>query len=60
MKPRKEAVSLIRKHLEKGLHVSEKECHHYGRVELRMLLDFLYGGPPKHDDEKIPNWKGEI
>ena len=25
----------------------------YGRQELRELLDFIYGGPPATDDEKI-------
>lgn len=27
--------------------------HHYGRQELRELLDFIYGGPPTKSDEEI-------
>lgn len=26
---------------------------HYGKQELRELLDFIYGGPPQQDEETI-------
>lgn len=26
---------------------------HFGRVELRELLDMIYGGPPASDEERI-------
>ncbi len=31
-----------------------KGCRfHFGKVELRDLFDFIYGGPPESDDEKL-------
>lgn len=30
-----------------------KEAWHYGRVELRALVDYLYGGPPASREEEI-------
>jgi len=27
--------------------------HHYGKQELKELLDFLFGGPPKSKDEEL-------
>jgi hypothetical protein len=29
------------------------EKHHYGRQELRELMDFIYKGEPVNDDERI-------
>lgn len=31
----------------------EKSAHHYGKCELWDLLDFIYGGAPSNDTEKI-------
>jgi len=64
MKPRTEVVRFIEagisqiaipdKHL-RNRHLSvpegEKEPHHFGLVELRHLMDFLYDGPPLTKDE---------
>jgi hypothetical protein len=30
-----------------------KGAHHYGRCEVRQLLDFVYGGPPMSAEEEI-------
>lgn len=30
-----------------------KQCHHFGWVELRMLMDFIYGGPPTKPEENL-------
>lgn len=27
--------------------------HHFGKVELRVLLDYLYGGEPKEPSEQL-------
>ena len=32
---------------------SDKAHHHYGREELRALLDYIYQSEPQSDDEKI-------
>lgn len=29
------------------------DAHHYGKCELRELLDLIYGGPPENDEEKL-------
>lgn len=26
---------------------------HIGRMEVRALMDFIYGGPPQNDSEKV-------
>lgn len=57
---RAEAAALVNRQLEdRGLYKQEAigddsfECaHHYGRVELRALLDAIYG-PPTSDDELV-------
>jgi hypothetical protein len=54
MKTRAEAVALINERLGQSAPPgSEKRAHHYGKVELRELMDFIYGGPPTQDDERI-------
>lgn len=30
-----------------------KYAWHYGKVDLRHLLDFIYGGPPKHKEDEL-------
>ena len=44
--PRHELVALINSHLDMGIPDVNKHHHHYGRMELKVLLDLLYGGPP--------------
>lgn len=55
MRTRAEAVALIREQLHEDYDppITEKGCWHYGRYELRKLLDFIYDGEPKSDNEKI-------
>lgn len=55
MKTRAEVAAFINDQLsrdipEKG---STKTHHHYGREELRVLLDYIYQSEPQSDDEKI-------
>ena len=28
-------------------------CWHFGLVDMREILDFIYGGPPESEDEKL-------
>lgn len=56
MKTRKEAVALINKQFDEEK-LKESGCWHYGRVELRALLDLIYEGEPTSDDEKIMQFK---
>jgi len=53
IKTRVAAVKLI----EKQLDGETEKCTmaHYGRCELRELLDFIYGEEPKKPSEKINN-----
>ncbi len=67
MKTRAEAAALARRQLQDSPDTSggyykgktlidgrEKgNQHHYGKQELRELLDFIYGGPPENDDERV-------
>jgi len=32
---------------------------HFGKVELRMLLDFIYGGPPITEAERVTSIDGD-
>ena len=32
-------------------------CHHYGKQEVRELMDFIYGGEPQTDEQKINGMK---
>ena len=61
--PRSVAVSLIheqlsdphsnRKQKEPGEDASQTGVWFYGRVELRRLMDAIYGGPPTCEEEKV-------
>jgi len=31
----------------------DHSLHHYGRCELKALLDQIYGGPPQSDEEDL-------
>jgi len=33
--------------------ITTKSAHHFGKVELRTLFDFVWEGEPKEHDEKI-------
>lgn len=66
MKHRAEVVELLKKQLHgPRLHEprryvtvvdAREKCMqtHYGIQELRELLDFIYGGPPIDDSERLP------
>lgn len=56
MKSRAEAVELIRKQLDHETPEQEQgpSLWHYGRFELRLLMDFIYEGEPKTEEEYIP------
>lgn len=53
--PRKEVVAFIRSQLNWQTPASstKQPTANYGKQELRELMDFLYGGEPVNDDEKI-------
>lgn len=61
MKTRKEAVELIKKQFTEGRPEDKTffgkrpkgNQFHYGRQELRDLLDYIYGGPPSNESEEI-------
>ena len=55
MKERKDAVLLIQKQLNNETDAYKKKdtLWHYGRQELRELMDFIYGTEPLIDEEKI-------
>lgn len=56
MKTREEAARFAQKLLDDGLPDSRKlGAWHFGRVELRELLDFIFEGPPSNSAEKIHN-----
>ena len=58
MKPRREAVRMIERQLSGEQESSRYSLFHYGIVELRDLMDFIYGGPPKiKQDELNPDWR---
>lgn len=54
VRSRVDVVALINTQLE-GLTTASrsKTASHYGKVELRELLDFVYGGPPRSKREKL-------
>ena len=56
MKSREEAVTLIQAQLEYGnavLKEQKKRAFHYGYIELRELLNFIYESEPKKENEKL-------
>lgn len=52
MRTRKEAVELAKSQLN-DFNRKDKQYWHYGYVELRELLDFIYESEPKDNDEKL-------
>ena len=55
MKSREEAVKLIILQMKEESPNSHpmKGCWHYGFTDLRELLDFIYEGEPKTEEEKL-------
>jgi hypothetical protein len=52
LRSRKEAVEFLHNY-----NINEKYelsgCNSYGKYDLRILLDFIYDGVPKDEDEKL-------
>lgn len=53
MKTREEVADLIRKQMHWSYKRQKKQKMHYGWVELRELMDFLYGGPPTNKEQEL-------
>lgn len=53
MKTREEAARFAEKLMEDGLPRERKPAWHFGKVELRDLFDFIYGGPPTCQEEAL-------
>ena len=54
MKKREEVVAFIKYQLNTtDYEESKRNAFHYGRQELKSLLDFIYGGEPKKDSERL-------
>jgi len=63
MKSRKEAAKLINQQMswkenspaqkENNKNASSANTWHYGLIELRELMDFIYNGEPKNSDQEI-------
>lgn len=53
MKPRTEAVKFIKAQLDGTAPDIPYSGWHYGKCELRQLMDFIYGGHPASDEECI-------
>ena len=60
MKTREEAVKLIEDQIEDRKCSRGKGAVHYGKQELRELMDFIYGGEPENDDQKIKTETGWV
>ena len=51
---RAEIARFIEEQLDGNSPPEEKEdCWHYGKCELRDLLDFIFEAPPMSDEEKL-------
>lgn len=55
MKSREDVVAFIEEQFKWDHECSLEKGHqtHYGRQELRELLDFLYGGPPENEEQRL-------
>jgi hypothetical protein len=54
MKTREEVVHLIKNQFDGATPVyAQKLPWHYGYLELRELLDFIYDGPPTKPEEEL-------
>lgn len=52
IKSRVAAVRFVEKQLADGTFM-KGTCAHYGKEALRQLLDYIYGGVPKSEHEKL-------
>ena len=51
---RRDAVNVVRRQLSGDSPAAmSKTCWHYGKVELRELLDAIYGGTPVRKDQYL-------
>ena len=50
---REKAVELIQNQFDFQYETEQKAAWHYGKMELRALLDAIYGGPPANQTEKL-------
>jgi len=56
---RRDAVNVVRRQLNGDSPAAmRKSCWHYGKVELRELLDAIYGGPPTRKDQYLTDAGG--
>lgn len=55
MKSREEVARLVEKLFYEGVPEAGKTAFHFGYVEIHQLLDFIYDGPPKNEDECVRN-----
>lgn len=54
MKTREEAARYAERLMKKdGVPFEKKAAWHFGRVELRMLMDFIYEGEPTKPEEMM-------
>ena len=54
MRTREKAVALIIKQLESGTQFSRTpSSNHYGKCELRELMDYIYESLPVNDEQRI-------
>ncbi len=54
MKSREEAARFAERLFLQGTDNPDKSgWRHFGKIELRELMDFIYGGPPKTEAEKV-------
>ena len=53
MKSREEAVKVIQNQLSGGPSNNKGICWHYGVIDLRYLLDFIYESKPLKEEEKL-------
>lgn len=51
MKPRTEAVKFIMSQFDGTVPSVDPSGWHYGKCELRQLMDFIYGGHPATNEE---------
>ena len=57
MKSREEAARFVERQFDGyggyECKLNKGGCHHYGKQEVRELMDFIYGGEPENDSQKI-------
>lgn len=53
MKTREEAAKFAEELMKSGGSNEKKRCWHFGKCEVRELMDFIYGGPPTCKEEEV-------